>query len=74
MQEEESEAKAEAERPRSGLTMFTGGSRLDDGAAGYSVVWKNGQSWAGIKTHMGYNQEASALSLPVHWRAPREER
>ena len=38
--------------------MFTDGSRMDDGATGYSVVWKNGQSWVGIKTHMGYNQEA----------------
>jgi len=23
-----------------------------------TVVWKNGPSWVGIKTHMGYNQEA----------------
>ena len=22
------------------------------------MVWKNGQSWGGIKTHMGYSQEA----------------
>ena len=58
IQEEEAEAKAEAEKTRPGLTMFTDGPRLDDGAAGYSVVWKKGQSWAGIKTHMGYNQEA----------------
>jgi len=35
--------------------MFTDRSRLDDGAAGYAAVWKNGQSWVGIKTHMGYN-------------------
>ena len=34
------------------------GSRLDDGAAGYVVALKNGQTWKGIKTHMGYNQEA----------------
>jgi len=54
---EEAEAKAEAEKARPGLTMFTDGSRLDDGAAGYAVVWKNDQSWVGIKTHMGYNQE-----------------
>jgi hypothetical protein len=27
-------------------------------AAGYVVVWKNDQTWKGIKTHMGYNQEA----------------
>jgi len=26
-------------------------------AAGYAVVWRKGESWAGIKTHMGYNQE-----------------
>jgi len=38
--------------------MFTDGSRTEDGAAGYAVAWKNGRSWKGIKTHMGYNQEA----------------
>jgi len=38
--------------------MFSDGSRLDSGAAGYSVVWKRGQTWVGIKTHMGRNQEA----------------
>jgi len=58
LQEGEAEAKAEAEKPRPGLTMFTDGSRLDDGATGYAVAWKNGQTWKGIKTHMGYNQEA----------------
>jgi len=25
---------------------------------GYSVVWQNGQRWVGLKTHVGYNQEA----------------
>jgi len=40
--------------------MFTDGSRLGDGAAGYAAVWKNGQSWVGIKTHMGYNQAYDA--------------
>jgi len=58
LQEEEEEAKAEAEKARPGLTMFTDGSRMEDGAAGYAAVWKKGVSWAGIKTHMGYNQEA----------------
>ena len=58
LQEEEAEAKAEAEKVRPGLTMFTNGSRLDDGAAGYAVMWRNGQTWKGIRTHMGYNQEA----------------
>ena len=58
LQEEEAEAKAEAERTRPGLTMFTDGSWLDDGATGYSVVWKQGLTWAGAKVHMGNNQEA----------------
>ena len=60
LQEEEAEAMAEAEKTRPGLTMFTDGSRLDDGASGYAVVWKrkNSQIWKGLKTHMGYNQEA----------------
>jgi len=51
-------AKEEAEWYRSGLTMFTDGSRLDNGATGYSVVWQNGQRWVGIKSHMGCGQEA----------------
>jgi len=60
LQGEEAEAKAEAEKVRPGLTMFTDGSRLDDGAVGYAVVWKNpsGLSWKGVKAHMGGNQEA----------------
>jgi len=37
-QEAHEEAKAEAEKARPGLTMFTDGSRMEDGAAGYSVV------------------------------------
>jgi len=35
--------------------MFTDGPRLDDGAAGYSVVCKHGRAWVGIKTHMDRN-------------------
>ena len=75
LQEEEAEAKAAAEKERPGLTMFTDGSLLDDGASGYAVVWKNGLSWKGIKTHMGYNQEAYdaecaalARALEAAWR------
>jgi len=34
-------AEAEKDRPR--LTMFADGSRLDNGAAGYAVVWKRDQ-------------------------------
>jgi ribonuclease HI len=58
VQEDEKSAKAEAERTRPGITMFTDGSRLDDGATGYAVVWQKGQSWVGVKNHMGHNQEA----------------
>jgi ribonuclease HI len=58
IQEEEAAARREAERPGSGLTKFTDRPRLDSGAAGYAATWQNGQHWVGIKTHMGYNQEA----------------
>jgi len=58
IQEEREEAKKEAEKVRPGLVMFTDGSRLESGAAGYAVAWKNGQTWKGIKPHLGYNQEA----------------
>jgi hypothetical protein len=69
IQEDEAPAKAEAERPGPGLTMFTDGSRLDSGAAGYSVVWRNGQRWVGLKTRMGYNQEAYDAECAVLARA-----
>jgi ribonuclease HI len=58
VQEDGEAAKKEAERRRPGLTLFTDGSRLDSGAAGYAVAWQNGKRWVGVKTHMGYNQEA----------------
>ena len=38
LQEEEAEAKAEADRTRPGLAVVTDGSRLDEGATGYSVA------------------------------------
>jgi len=38
--------------------LFTDGSRLENEAVGYAVAWMNGRSWEGIKTHMGFNQEA----------------
>jgi len=49
--------------------MFTDGSRLDGGAAGYAVVLKNGQPWVGIKNHMGYNQEAYGAECAALARA-----
>jgi hypothetical protein len=58
IQDEKEAAKKEAEKEREGLVMFTDGSRMESGAAGYAVAWKEGLIWKGIKTHMGYNQEA----------------
>jgi hypothetical protein len=55
IQEDEKAAKTEAERTRLGLTMFTDGSQLDSGAAGYAVTRQKGECWVGVKTHMGYN-------------------
>jgi len=69
IQEERGEAKREAEEARPGLVMFTDGSRTESGAAGYAVAWKNGLSWKGIKTHMGYNQEAFDVECATIARA-----
>jgi len=55
LEEEDEEAKSEAEKARPGISMFTDRSRMENGAAGYAVVLKRGLSWAGIKTHIGYN-------------------
>jgi len=49
--------------------MFTDGSRMKDGAAGYAVVRKKGTSWGGIKTHVGYNQEAYDVECATLARA-----
>jgi len=43
---------------RLGLTTFTDGPRLENGATGYAVAWKKGQTWKCHKTHMGWGQEA----------------
>jgi len=57
--EEEAAAALEARRlDRPGLSIFTDGSRLENGATGYAVAWKRGASWKGRKTHMGWGQEA----------------
>jgi len=57
--EEEAAAALEARSGnRPGLTIFTDGSRLENGATGYAVTWKKGLSWRGHKTHMGWHQEA----------------
>jgi len=56
--EEKEEAKRTAGRERAGLTIFTDGSRARNGATGYAVTWKSRSKWVGVKTHLGYNQEA----------------
>ena len=43
---------------RPGLTIFTDGSKLENGATGYAVAWKKGDTWKGHETHMGCGQEA----------------
>jgi len=57
--------------------MFTDGSRQNDGTVGYAVVWKKGNSWKGIKQHMGSNQEAydaecAAIALALEEAARRD--
>jgi len=60
--------------------MWTDGSRLDSGACGYSVMWGHGPNdWRGVKTHMGYNQEAydaeyAALVWALNIAAERQQR
>jgi len=53
-------AEQEARRAdgQPGLTLWTDGSRDENGGTGYTVVWRKGRSWAGRKVHMGYFQEA----------------
>jgi len=58
IQEEREKAMEEATAQRPRHTMFTDGSRTEEGATGYAVAWKEDQTWKGVKTHMGYNQEA----------------
>jgi len=66
LQEEEAEAKAKAEKLRPGLAMFTDGSRLDDGATRYAVVWENGQNRA------AYDAECAAIARALETASPRQ--
>jgi len=57
--EKEVAAALEAKQlDRPGLTIVTDGSRLENGATGYAVTRKEGLTWKGRKTHMGWGQEA----------------
>jgi len=58
VKEEEAAANEAKRTDRPELTIFTDGSRLENGATGYAVAWKKGQTWKGHKTHMGWGQEA----------------
>ena len=49
--------------------MYTDGSRTEEDAAGYSVVWRKGQSWKRLKVHMGYNQKAYGAECAAIARA-----
>jgi len=76
IQEEEAKAKAAAEKARPGLTMFTDGLRMEDGAAGYAVVGRRGNpgraskpTWDTTRRRMTW----SAPPSPAHWKKHREE-
>jgi len=60
--------------------MWTDGSRLDNEACGYSVVWSRGPNdWRVGKPNMGYNQESfdaecAAIVRPLNLSADRQQR
>jgi len=57
--DERKKAMEEAETARDGVTLWTDGSRTEDGACGYAVVRRRkGGGWKGHQVHLGYNQEA----------------
>jgi len=64
-------AELEARRADSqpGLVLWTDGSRDENGAAGYAVVWRKGRRWAGRKVHMRYYQEAYGAECAAIARA-----
>jgi len=75
LQEEEAEVKAEAEKDRPGLTMFTTGHRSKRCGRVRGGV-EEGPDLAGHQTHIGYNQEPydserRGLNSPAGPRAAR---
>jgi len=59
--------------------MWTGGSRFDNAACEYSVAWKKGREWRGLKTHLGPSQEEfgaewMAIARALEVRAARRQR
>ena len=57
-EEEETAASKTRKTDRPGFTDFTDGSRLKNGATGYAVAWKQGQTWKGHKTYISWGHEA----------------
>jgi len=51
------------------LVLRTDGSRDENGAVGYAVVWRKGRRWAGRKVHMGYYQGAYGAECAATARA-----
>jgi len=77
VQEEEAEAKAEGERPRTGVTMFAYRSRLEDGATGCALAWRSRESWKVSSrtwnaTRTLYDGECAALARAME-RATKEK-
>jgi len=62
LQEEEAEVKADADKARPGLTIFTDGSRMENRAAGYAVVRKKGSSWGTSKPTWVINRRPTMRS------------
>ena len=76
IQEEQEEAKREAEKSRPGLVMFTDGSRLESGAAGYAVAWKKGQTWKVSRPTWGTTRRPLTRSVQPwreRWKQHEEE-
>jgi len=76
--EEEAAAAKEARLDRPGLTIFTDGPRLENGATGYAAAWKKGNDWKGLQSHMGWGQEAcdsecAALARALQTAASRDD-
>jgi len=73
--DEETAATLEARRlGRPGLSIFTDGSRLENGATGYAATWKKAHTWKGHKTHWGqeaFDAECAALARALQVAATR---
>ena len=64
---EQEARRADSSQPE--LVLWTDGSRDEDGAVGYVVVWKKGRSWSERKAHMGFFQEAYGAECATIARA-----